>query len=386
MLSGVVLLVSYIVTASKYRNREALKNPIFLLQAAFLFLIGFSTLVSWDRGVTFDLFQANCKLFIPFLVMVRIVDSDSRLNRVITIFSLCAVLMALHTIYNYFILGETYTILSRGFGIESGIFADPNDLALLFNACLPYLLFATIKAKQKFLPLAGVIAVITAVMLTQSRGGFLGLCAVGLGFLMFIAKTHKGYIPLIVTISILFWLLASDIYKERISSITDWEADEQTGLTGTRLDAWKVVFNAALENPVFGVGAGCSLYLAGSEMSDWHQVHNSFLQIFSELGLIGFVIYLLLYLLPYRQLIKMTRVELPELFLTRSKIIIVSLLSYAVTALFLPQGYSPIFYTLTGIALIQVELSKRRDELADSYSCENNTADPKLRRHKAVVP
>lgn len=365
MISSLILLPIYLVTASSYKNKDVYINLIYILQLTLLIIIIFSIMPSYDRGQTYSQFTVNLKYFLWFAVMVKIIDSDRRFDQLITIYSLCGVIMALSVIINY-LNGKTFIdnelgVTYRASSIESGIFADPNDLALFLNTCLPYLLYFLLKVKRKIIPITCITVTIIAIVLTYSRGGFIGLCAVGLSFFLFIARTRKIYILLFLINIILFFVLTPDAYKERLSTIMD-EVDNQAA-TPTRMDGWALIFRMNLVNQLFGVGAGCSYYLAGNLMSDWHSIHSSFFQIFADLGITGFTIYFLLYFVSYKQLKIITQNDYPELFKIRAKIIIMSFLSYGFTAFFLPQGYSPILYMLTAFAIIQNELSKRKDEL-----------------------
>lgn len=159
---------------------------------------------------------------------------------------------------------------------------------------------------------------------------------------------------------VLFLFLAPPEYSERIATIFGWEVDQETGETGTRMDAWRVVMKEGLKHPVLGVGAGCSLYIAGGAMNDWHFIHNSFIQVFSESGFLGLFFYLLIFHLPYKQYRTAVRLNTrdsdEDVHLLRFSMIVVSFLSYGVTVVFLPQAYSPILYTLAGIAIIQAQL------------------------------
>jgi O-antigen ligase len=96
-------------------------------------------------------------------------------------------------------------------------------------------------------------------------------------------------------------------------------------------------------------------------MSDWHLIHNSFIQIFSETGLLGLSFYMLLFFLPYKQYRNYTSHNIVEgdLHHLRFGMVILSFVGYTVTVIFLPQAYSPILYMLTGIAIIQSELIKK---------------------------
>ena len=96
-------------------------------------------------------------------------------------------------------------------------------------------------------------------------------------------------------------------------------------------------------------------------MRDWHQVHNTFIQVIVETGVIAFIFYILLFVSPLKiskQIIrKINNTQNRSVIL--SKIIIISFMSYAATVFFLPQAYSPLIYTLTAINLIQMELAAK---------------------------
>ncbi len=366
LIAGTVMIVGYILAKDNYVNIDAYRNPLFLAFMGFLSVLILSLLVSLDKGKTLNLIIVNIKYFVVFAVMVKIIDNRKRLDMLLGIFTACGVGMALSSVINYF-TGQTSLhsgyISSRSISI--GIFGDPNDLALLFNTTLPFALFFLVKAKKKLLPLVGILIIITAIILTFSRGGFVGLCAVGFGFSIFYARKRKKYLALLFMLVFLFWCFAPVEYSERIATIFGWEVDQETGETGTRMDAWRVVIREGFKHPVLGVGAGCSLYIAGSAMSDWHYIHNSFIQVFSESGLLGLFFYLLLFYLPYKQYRAAVRLNHGDgdVHLLRFSMIVVSFLSYGVTVIFLPQAYSPILYTLAGIAIIQVQLIYKNMEI-----------------------
>jgi O-antigen ligase len=321
-------------------------------------------LTSRDRGETLNMIILNLKFFIVFLVMVKIIDSRERLNIVLKALVTCGIGMALSTIYNYVTGNPEYLLAGyRALAIDSGIFGDPNDLALFLNATLAFTLYFLMKSEKKIFPLLGVLATITAVMLTFSRGGFLGLCVTGIGFCLFFARKQKKYLVLLVVVALVFWSVAPQSYKDRLATITDVQADPNTGLTGTRLDAWRIVTSQASNDWLLGVGAGNSPYIAGNAMSDWHSLHNSFLQVFVEMGIVALLAYISLFIIPFKQYKASLRqpekaVNTADILLFKT--ILISLMSYGVTALFLPQAYSAILYTLTGIAVVEPELIREK--------------------------
>jgi O-antigen ligase len=271
--------------------------------------------------------------------------------------------MAVITIVYYGIYGKTFVqgeiVSNRAMALEGGLFGDPNDLAMLFNVTLPFMLYYYLTAKYKLFSILGIIVTVCAVMLTYSRGGFLGLCAVTIGFLMLKGGKRGRYIILIVIAALLFWSLAPDSYKNRIMTISkEARVDENLGEYPGRLQAWIELLPEGMKNPILGVGAGCSNYVAGRAISDWHSMHNSFLQVFLESGLIGFFFYACIFLSQYKQYrhFKRKYSNVFNINIERIKFTLLSLLAFAVTAFFLPQAYSPILYFISGASVINAEL------------------------------
>ncbi|TAK05930.1 MAG: hypothetical protein EPO39_10170 [Candidatus Manganitrophaceae bacterium] len=367
LVAGIVLVFGFIGTYGQYRNPTAYKNSIVYCWVIFLAFMMFGIFVSLDKGMTLDAFLANLKVFFIFLVMIKIVDSLEKLERVLAVFTLCGVGMGISAIYNYVFGTETLTgghKLSdtyRAIALRGGLFGDPNDLALLFNSVLPFAIYFLLVKEKKTIHLLGVVILVLGTMLSYSRAGFLGLCVTGLMFLFFF-KVRMKYFVYLLAFAILFWSFAPESYKERIRSITAWEVDEETGKTGTRMDAWKDGLVAGLEHPILGVGAGASVYVNGTRLQDWHQTHNAFVQVFIEIGTIGFAIYLSLFVLPYKQYKRYSRNidkrkmhQLDILY----KMIIISLVAFASTAFFTPNAYSPLLFMLTALAVIGSEAMKK---------------------------
>ncbi len=363
LIFGVVLLVSYISTAGRYRNVGTWRNSIIIALFGYFIAITLGIFVSHDRGLTLQTIIANLKYLLVTMIMVKIIDNEKRQKLIMVIFMAGGLGMAVSTVLNYTLLGKTFVqfdiVSERALAIESGLFGDPNDLAMLFNVVLPFILYKFMKAKNKIMPLIGILMIVCAVMFTYSRGGFLGMLTVALGFLLFQESKKGRYIVIVVIVALLFWSFAPDNYKERILTIkSEAQVDEEMGKYPGRLQAWVDLLPEGLKSPLLGAGAGCSFYLAGHAIGDWHVMHNSFLQAFLETGLIGLIFFVSIFILPYKQYRHLRCKgrgvfdENTELF----KFILLSIAAFAVTAFFLPQAYSPIMYFLSGTAVIQTKL------------------------------
>lgn len=351
--SGILLVVSYIVLRDRFGNETALKHPLFKAWIGFLVVLMLGILWSHDRAYTQRYVIVCIKYFIIFVISIKIIDSRKRLDFIMGLFALCAVGMASFAVYNYVTGGLIREY--RAIAVEGGIFSDPNDLNLLLNAALPFAVYSFISAGKKVFWLAGIIVIASAVMLSFSRGGFLGLCAVAGGFALLFGKRNRKVWGAVLVGFIIFFLSAPEAYLERLSTIMFWQTTEGVPQKTTRLDTWIAMIKGGVYSPVFGVGAGGTYYIAGELLNDWHLLHNSFLQVLIETGIVGFYFYLKLYLIPirqYKQYISLMRDE----DIIRWKVTLISFLGCGMTSLFLPQAYSPVLFLITSFIIIQYEL------------------------------
>ena len=123
----------------------------------------------------------------------------------------------------------------------------------------------------------------------------------------------------------------------------------------------KGAFRLMLEYPLFGVGIGQNV-LALNEVGAprWSLVHNVYLQIAVDLGIPALVVYLLLFRCAVRSVGEAKHVwrrrgvELQYL----AQGLQISLIGFAVAALFYPVAYHLFFYYLLGVAVAVKRLSR----------------------------
>jgi O-antigen ligase len=185
-----------------------------------------------------------------------------------------------------------------------GIFDNPNDLARIIVVGVILCLWAL--GDRRFsaarylwtIPL-GLFAY--ALALTYSRGGFLAMMAAILTLLAVRYGRTKSVILAAIILPILLFA-----YSGRITD------DDVSGGTGQeRIKLWRDAFDSMKSAPIFGIGVG--------EFSDQEGllVHNSFLQCYTEMGIIGGTIFSGAFYLavwgPYRLKKYLPRIADPEL-------------------------------------------------------------------------
>ncbi|QJR36221.1 O-antigen ligase family protein [Gemmatimonas groenlandica] len=242
---------------------------------------------------------------------------------------------------------------------------DPNDLGALFVIMIPFALGASTRGPKLSRLISAVSAAVlfAVLMKTGSRGGLIGL-VVGLSVFSFSYRPRKILMILgaIIILAPLTWPLLPTVTKERAVTLFSLDEDYNTTSNSGRLYLWKrgVVF--ALANPLVGLGAGTFEVQIGEDFRDqgtrgaWHTAHNTYVQIFAELGMPGGILLLALIGRSARNAAAFwswrTTVHRPEL--------LASLAAYLSAIVFLSHGYSYILWGMFGIAAMTEQLLRTR--------------------------
>lgn len=237
---------------------------------------------------------------------------------------------------------------------------DPNDLALVMVCALPFVIYFFKEVhglKKIFLGTCFVLILMTIIM-SVSRGGFIGLIAMGGYFFKRSPRKVKAFSLIVIVLAIVsIAQFAPSSYWDRISTIWNpqTEADEKGG---GRTEVWEKGLKIFGANPILGVGInnfttayGLSLNTPGK----WSATHNSFMQIGVELGIIGLSLFLFLTLgtvLRMRRLQKLwqDKQELKD-FIWLTHAIETGMVGYIVCGFFLSQAYFDYLYFMLGLSV-----------------------------------
>jgi len=131
---------------------------------------------------------------------------------------------------------------------------DENYVSAMMCMAIPFAyfsIFGETRRRVKLLLILSVVVFTGAVIVSFSRGGFVGLCAVGLYCLARSPKKLLGgtVVAVVVVAALLF---AGADYWDEMGTITD--TSESTA--DMRLEIWKIGLRMWMANPVFGVGGG----------------------------------------------------------------------------------------------------------------------------------
>ncbi len=244
---------------------------------------------------------------------------------------------------------------------------DPNDLAMVLVTILPFSIIYFLKSSGTMRMAYGglMVVVLLAIILTGSRGGFLGLVAV-VGYLVF--KRYPGVdgekgkiyffrkITLTAVAVSVFLALSPPEYIERINSLFNLEDDYNVSNSKKgRLGIWASGIDIMMSRP-YGVGIGAFPAAQGMLADDgaYKTAHNTLLLVGVELGFLGLLLFLSFYVLAIKSLSKIKSASTPErremcLFGIALR---ASLLGFFVTSFFLSQAYSSLFYFLIALSVL----------------------------------
>lgn len=264
----------------------------------------------WAAMLVKDMFLT----FGLYMGIITFVDSLDRFNRVMKVW------LGVHAILA--VLG----VLNHGRGV-GGWLGDENDFCMQMDVAAGFALFLMSSrgagvSRPVYIGLLCLF--ILAGVTTMSRGGFIGLAAVGLYW--WIRSPNKIMPIFFGMVLVLFMaLVAPDAYWERIKSTTDEEnLDSEGGGTGAaRLYTWGIGWEMFLYNPIIGVGQGNFPWTFEEYQGDrtWQEkslagraAHSLYFTLLPELGSVGLVIFLGMLVNSFRDLkwVSMTAVAYGE--------------------------------------------------------------------------
>lgn len=346
-----IFVVSQITIEGTLTARPREVNLVLLLCLAGLLSIplAISPATAW---ATFSDTFIRC--IVIFIVMVNVVRTESRLNWLLYLVIFVSCLLSFGAVNDYR-LGLLTTEGYRVSGVGKGIFGNSNDLAFHFVTIVPIaivLIFATRGIVRKILFGACAALMMAAVVVTYSRGAFLGSLA-SLGFLAWkLGRRHRLAVLMWGTVIIgLFLVLAPGNYSVRILSIFVPGLDPVGSADARRGELFRSLY-VALRHPLFGIGMGNY----ASEMSFTGLVtHNAYTQVAAEMGMFALAVYTMFVATPLKRLGQIVR----ETFAARSDSryyylavgLQASLVGYMVASFFLSVAYLWYVYYLVAYAV-----------------------------------
>jgi len=232
------------------------------------------------------------------------------------------VITAILAIEVFAVLNEALQMINTSGIISSGslkgVTANRNITAFSIAIKIPFVLFLLYKHSKPSVKigLSGLVMLsILCLSMIQSRASFLGLGFILLSFLvlcvaLYFSNKNKKHlyqfayflIPLLLAIGINQTFL-SDKGADALARAATISAGTNDGSVNQRLRYYDDVLTHMSSNPIFGVGLGNwklkSIDYDAKDISGYivpYHAHSDFIQLGAELGIIGFLLYLAVFL------------------------------------------------------------------------------------------
>jgi O-antigen ligase len=309
-VSMIIGLLGLLMEKEKIRVPGILKGlGVFLLWC----IIGFA-LTSYP-GYVLERLELAGKVWLVALVAANAMRTRAQIRFAIVFWLGCFALYPVRgSLFNYYVYHETMV----GRAYWNYIFANPNDVAaycVLILSLAFGLLSLERKGPVRLATIIGLVVVPFLVLLTKSRGGFLGMAVFVLLALLGQRRRGKAFVVVGLLAALVIGLAPENVLN-RVRGLKDVEAGnlreaDEEGSAFQRYEIWKVARTIIRENPVAGVGLG-AYPLAHQRVSQRptfdqtargpRDTHSTYLNVTAETGLVGAAIFFSTYVMALLQL------------------------------------------------------------------------------------
>lgn len=362
-----ISLAIYLLKAKKL-DKKKFKDPV--LVAVCLLIIEMFMWVPFATN-NFHAFQTSKSMGLTLVSMLATVVAVNSYERFAYFLKFLFLVVCLIAVW----------VLTHGGTGPGGFLQDENDAALVLITGLPlagFCLANTEAKKTRFFIAAGFLLIISAVVATSSRGGFLGLVAVTSLILWYSRKRWRNIFLVIV-----FSLSAGGIVLSVLPEgyVDDMKTIENTneGTANLRFLHWTTAMEIFKDNPIFGVGPDnypwrsyeyfhlSPYFVEGARFRAGRQAHSLYFTLIPELGLVGISIFIFLivkYFGRIRAFEKTFNNRADEELdknerITKSAIksLKISMAGFLVSGAFISVLYYPVFWHLLAISVALYHIS-----------------------------
>jgi putative inorganic carbon (hco3(-)) transporter len=282
-----------------------------------LVLVATTPFSFWPGGSAEVITGMYFKVLLIFVLMVNSLTTPSRLSRFVWLIVTASAYLSARAVADY-VRGVNLVEDGRVAGAVSGIFGNPNDLALNMVAFLPFAVLLALVAGRhratgrqepagvvpatpaRIAAAAAALLMLATVVFTRSRGGALGFAAMVVVLLHHGRRLKPGLVPAAAVAAVLLLPMVPTSFWSRMSSITNG-GEDRTGSREARREVMAEAAQVFLERPLTGIGAGqFKNYNPPGKKERWREAHDVWLQVASETGIFGLLAFAFLVFSAFR--------------------------------------------------------------------------------------
>jgi O-antigen ligase/Tfp pilus assembly protein PilF len=332
LVFALLVVISLMFWGFKIASKERLSlnhSPLNLPVLSFISICILS--LFWSDSVMVSVKELPLFLAGPILyfVVINNINDERQINRILNIVIITGSLFGIYGILQYQGIDFSFWRGNIGRQVVSGLFGNVNYFAEYLIAILPLVvsLFLVTSFKsnkfKKLLLFIGILAMSGSLLLTFTRGSYLGL-GVSLIFMFLLFLTCKGkafikenkkifiFILLIIVLAGLLFTIPNPLSKEgtyiaKIKARTSIAALTEGYSFKRRIATWNFALMMIKDRPLLGSGIGTFKYNSLRYQAEFfsqgdnrslypygiaHEAHNEYLHFWAELGIIGLGIFL----------------------------------------------------------------------------------------------
>ena len=315
-----IFSITFLIYCFKNKIFKYFLNNFFIFFIFFWLFITTSSLLSEDIifSLHSSLFYFRVGIFSLFVWYLLEKNSEFILKNLFFIFLLITIIMFIDSSFQYYNRTSLFGLKIQDENRVSSFFGDELIMGSFFSRFLPLIvgLFFYIKEKKLaeiknyfFFPCF--LMIITMIVMSGERTAFLLMI---MTISLFLISNFRNFIKLVISVVILFLVInvLNINIGYRILTVTKNELfikknsvkEKINFFFGTHIAHYKSAYKMYIDNKIIGVGPrGFRLYCKDekyliSDRSCSTHPHNTYLQLLSETGLIGFtfIFFLFLYL------------------------------------------------------------------------------------------
>jgi O-antigen ligase len=314
-LSGLLVVVLWVFTIiltgkfHKPHNFHIIAFVFFLWNVASLF---------WSFGFSDSIVRIRTysQLFIFMIILWDVLRKPCDLIFAMQAYIFGAWVAITNTLF-HFMKGEEFRIYSIGRYSATGV--NPVDLAVILSIGIPLAWYIVVFSREgqsngflKLINFAYIPASILSIALTASRTGIITFLP-ALLYIFLTSHRLKLHLRMLAFITIFLIILALIPYlpQPTIERLSTTVASISSADLGGRVFIWKTALSYFVDKPIIGIGSG-----AFAAIVDFKSVvHNTYLSILVEVGLIGLILFCIILLIVIYNAISQSR-QLAKLWLS----------------------------------------------------------------------
>lgn len=313
-----------------------------------------STLViAPNTEVSWAFVEHLAKIVLPVLIGVTTIDSMRKVRLLAWVILLSETYLAWE--FNRWYLEGYNRLLLDGYGSM-----DNNCNAIALATAIGLAFFLALRSRtlwERGLAILSAVLIAHAILISFSRGGMLGLGAVGLVSFLLIPKKPTYYVAMVVAVALVLRMAGPEVRHEFMTIFADKEQRDDSA--DSRIQLWRACLQSMATHPA-GIGPDHWPLVAHEYGFEYgKQAHTLWLQVGAELGIPGLALLVGYYGFCGARLWPTARgrvIGADPWFETMACAVIASLVGFAVSAQFvsLKMLEMPYYVALVGLAVLRL--------------------------------